>query len=767
MQKWPARKWDWLAACLLFVLLQVAAARLVTTDWTPFLYFVESLAALGTVLGLALGASRFGRRAAFLLTGLYTIVLVPWRLTTAVTGEHLLDRLTQEGQILLVGLRQFLARKPVADPLLFVLFVCLAFWLISVYSGYWLTRHQGILGALVLSGAAIILVQAYANYQTRGSWWLAVYLLVAIILGGRLHFLNSRRGWSERRVFVNEEAWSNILWSLMITGSVAILAAWLLPTSRASLQNAVDAWKAFSDPIRQRLSNAVTSLRGPYSKPPSNFYGGTLPLGLDAVSGDMVVLQVKVLESAGSSIRYYWRGRAYDTYQNGQWSASGTSAVPFSPADANLPIAGTGGSIEALFGVTSQFQTQTLIYGPSPVVWINRSARIAAVPAGAGSYDVLSWEAVTPVQLGTKYEVRAELINPTIQELRAAGEIYPTWITDHYLEVPDSIRGQLQSIAGAAAAGTDNPYDKSVAVTDYLRANLQYSTSVPEAPRGQDPILWDLLSYKKAFCNYYASAEVLMLRSLGIPARLAVGFARGDLQGDTYTVRRRDAHAWPEVYFPNVGWVEFEPTTSQDPLVRPSSALPGDQGEAIPRDQRDLQRPDEEPPGASTPVIPVAARPFIQTIYGRLLILSLLLVSGLLLVAGVYQLAWWSRIPAKLSLAFEAAGGPAPKWITEWKRWSQSEQIERAFAGINWSLALLGKPQPAAATPAQRARVLSGLLPSVAVEIQVLERELEAGLFTGEAPDLRQARGAAIAILLQAIRARLRRLLRLANSTGA
>ena len=69
-----------------------------------------------------------------------------------------------------------------------------------------------------------------------------------------------------------------------------------------------------------------------------------------------------------------------------------------------------------------------------------------------------------------------------------------------------------------------------------------------------------------------------MLRSIGIPARMAVGFAEGESPSDlndsksiSYTVLNRDAHAWPEVYFPGIGWVEFEPTVSQNPIVRPTT----------------------------------------------------------------------------------------------------------------------------------------------------------------------------------------------------
>ena len=83
MEKPAVRQWDWTSAGLLFLLLQVAAARLVTTDWAPFLYFAETLASFGTVLGLMLGVSRFGRRAVFWLASAYTVLVVPWRIASA------------------------------------------------------------------------------------------------------------------------------------------------------------------------------------------------------------------------------------------------------------------------------------------------------------------------------------------------------------------------------------------------------------------------------------------------------------------------------------------------------------------------------------------------------------------------------------------------------------------------------------------------------------------------------------------------------------
>ena len=93
----------------------------------------------------------------------------------------------------------------------------------------------------------------------------------------------------------------------------------------------------------------------------------------------------------------------------------------------------------------------------------------------------------------------------------------------------------------------ETPYDKAAAITAFLRQEISYQAVLDPAPKGVDPVLWVLFDYKKGFCNYYASAEVLMLRSLGIPTRLAVGFAQGQFDPNfrIYTVKKRDAHAWP------------------------------------------------------------------------------------------------------------------------------------------------------------------------------------------------------------------------------
>jgi len=458
-------------------------------------------------------------------------------------------------------------------------------------------------------------------------------------------------------------------------------------------------------------------------------------------------------------MRYYWRGRAYNVYGGGLWSTSAAARLVFDPDQDDMQIPDASDRSEALLVVTSQFPNQSLIYGPAPAVWIDRSAEVAAIQVSPNVYDALSWEARTPVSAGSSYQIRAALRNPTVLQLRDAGEVYPSWVTDQYLGVPEAYRARLARLAEEITVGADTPYDKASAITNYLRGSIEYSLSVPAAPEGQDPVMWVLFSHKKGFCNYYASSEVLLLRSIGIPARLAVGFARGELWNDVYTVHRRDAHAWPEVYFPGIGWVEFEPTSIQTALVRPSGAVPGEGTSAVPPSRTPREEDGDREPEEVEIAPPAPPLPFPLTPAGRVVYTALPVLAAMLAIGLAHRFRVISRVPTLISKAFDAGGGPAPTWVRTWERWNRLEPVERVFASVGWTLRLLGKPQSIDATPAAQAAALSRLLPSAKREIAALRNELESGLFTTQAPDLGRARRAGLIVLLQGVRARFHRIM--------
>ena len=161
------------------------------------------------------------------------------------------------------------------------------------------------------------------------------------------------------------------------------------------------------------------------------------------------------------------------------------------------------------------------------------------------------------------YQTTGSISIATPEALRSATGEYPSWVTDRYLQLPPDFPEKIKDFARLLAAEHEAPYDIAQSIEDYLRT-LPYSTQIVPPPPGVDGVEWFLTVQQVGFCQYYASAMITMLRSLGIPARLVTGFAPGewDSQRNAWVVRAKHYHAWPEVYFPEYGWVEFEPTPS-------------------------------------------------------------------------------------------------------------------------------------------------------------------------------------------------------------
>lgn len=242
-----------------------------------------------------------------------------------------------------------------------------------------------------------------------------------------------------------------------------------------------------------------------------------------------------------------------------------------------------------------------------------------------------------------------------------------------------------------------------------------------------------------------------MLRSIGIPARLAVGFARGELIDGAYVVHRRDAHAWPEVYFPGIGWVEFEPTANQSPLARPSGVQEVAGGAPVTPGRGGVDDSAEQFPEQVELAPPPAPLPFRLTPAGRALFTGGPILLILAVLAAAYRLRIWSRLPSYIAHNIEASGGFVPHWLTQWELWFQAQPVERLFAVVGWTLRILGQPQSPAATPAAQTAALSRLIPSATRNLDVLRTELETGLFTDRPAELGRARKASLLVLLHGL----------------
>ncbi len=132
------------------------------------------------------------------------------------------------------------------------------------------------------------------------------------------------------------------------------------------------------------------------------------------------------------------------------------------------------------------------------------------------------------------------------------------------LAVPDTghaeqIEGVAQRVSDAAEAETD--YERAVAIQNYLRSSSDFTYDVDVDPPQTDDAVWDFLGSGRGYCVQFATAMVIMARTMDIPARMAVGFLEGTPGADgTYQVTGHRAHTWPQLYFEGTGWVRFEPT---------------------------------------------------------------------------------------------------------------------------------------------------------------------------------------------------------------
>ncbi|MFB7331784.1 DUF3488 and DUF4129 domain-containing transglutaminase family protein [Streptomyces adustus] len=181
---------------------------------------------------------------------------------------------------------------------------------------------------------------------------------------------------------------------------------------------------------------------------------------------------------------------------------------------------------------------------------------------------------------GASYEVKSLEVLPTAEQL-AASPLAPEGLREEYTKVPESLPSVVARTARTITDGAVTDYAKAVKLQDYFAVDggFQYNTEV-KVGTGPNAIA-RFLEDKEGFCEHFSFAMAAMARTLGIPARVAVGFAPGSLQSDgSVSVGLKDAHAWPELYFQGVGWTRFEPTPTRGSA--PSYTQPESSGSSTP-----------------------------------------------------------------------------------------------------------------------------------------------------------------------------------------
>jgi transglutaminase-like putative cysteine protease len=238
-------------------------------------------------------------------------------------------------------------------------------------------------------------------------------------------------------------------------------------------------------------------------------------------------------------------------------------------------------------------------------------------------------------------------------ELASASTDYPAWIANRYLQLPEEVTERTRAEAQRIAIESDstNAFDMVWAIQEYLRTQFTYELNSPSPPDGQDWVDYFLFDHQAGRCEQFASAMVVMVRSVGIPARLVSGYRySGETNGRGEAIYRdNQAHTWVEVFFPEYGWIPFEPTTNQDEFTygqgrEEPTDEPQSPGEATPTLEPTLG-PDETPRATAeaTPEVPalaVDANDDSSSMTAAIQFGAIVIAAICLLIAGALVLRW-------------------------------------------------------------------------------------------------------------------------------
>ncbi|MGW6983354.1 transglutaminase family protein [Streptomyces sp. NPDC054932] len=285
----------------------------------------------------------------------------------------------------------------------------------------------------------------------------------------------------------------------------------------------------------------------------------------------------------------YLRIVALDEFNGVKWEASGRALIDVPerlPEPPGLGPQVRGTAMEVTTNVTAaDSYTQRYLPMPYPATSVDIRGKWRFEPAGRTLVgDQLSRDRFQNVQ-SAEYTVRSLLLKPTAQQLQKAPEPDPV-IREEYTRIPDNLPTVVGETARQVTQGAKDDYTRAVKLQDYFAVNGGFRYNTKTASGTGPQAVARFLADKEGFCVHFAFSMAAMSRSLGIPARVAVGFTPGEKQSDgSMTVSMRDAHAWPELYFQGVGWTRFEPTPrsginipdysrAQTPAAQPSAPAP-------------------------------------------------------------------------------------------------------------------------------------------------------------------------------------------------
>ncbi|HNT74175.1 MAG TPA: transglutaminase-like domain-containing protein [Anaerolineae bacterium] len=467
------------------------------------------------------------------------------------------------------------------DPIATALIWGLVVWLCAWWAGWTVNRrHQPLIG--ILPGGILV------SFLVAYTWSSTFVLLPLIGFTFLLMALESHRDrenrWEAKGTDYSRDLWRDMVAIAASVSLAVVLMAALSPLFTVERLQKITEWV---EDLTQKDDNSgepVAESLGIQPQPPprevtpiQRAQTTTLPRRHLINSGPelsrMVVMLVRTDELpeiadpvaiyAGDIEvpRHYWRSITYDRYYGQGWSTSATSLIRYEAGELL-----TDPELLHYYPLRQEVQ---MVGARDGAIYVD--GMLLAADEAFEVYWRAPGDMFAATLKGDKYRADSLVLDVTDEELRnAEGEI-PAWLMERYTQLPETLPSRVRDLAFELTATEPTFYDRAKAIEGYLR-HFSYTLEVPTPGLTADIADYFLFELQKGYCDYYATSMVVLARAAGMPARMVIGYASGNYQPQTarYVVTEADAHAWPEIYFPGIGWVEFEPTGGYPEIERGS-----------------------------------------------------------------------------------------------------------------------------------------------------------------------------------------------------
>ncbi|MEM7114041.1 MAG: transglutaminase-like domain-containing protein [Chloroflexota bacterium] len=606
---WQQPREGWVLL-LLFLLVNNTARAVARAGWTADLAILPTTAIFALILAILLAKEplpawrawlwltgygivfTLGRAAEILPTAVFRLGWAGYRETALLNWVAYTTRLTGWWGAVQRG-------EATEETAVFTLTLLILIWLLAAYAGWATMRQKQPLVAIVFL-AATVGINAFFSLVTL--WSLLSFAALALLLLATTRLANLEAGWQRMEVQFSADVRRGLVQTIGVSAAVLLLLAysfWRVERTAVALAFAesdvaltIEGWldSALAGVERRRggdefgngLGSGVANASGVSTLPRSYLLGDAPELY------ETVMMTADMTQLTGSEPRpiQHWRAVSYDLYTGQGWSQS---ELMEQATGANQPLTLQTVSATAIISQTIRWEfdqrvTRYALGMPRSfdhdVVALQRQGNdLAFVQSDSLDYQVLSQvSTATAVQLN---QITSDDIDPDLLA--------------HYTTLPDNIPPRVADLARSLVTAEMTPYEQAQAIEAFVQ-QYPYSLQVNPPPSDSDVVDFFLFQQQAGYCDYYASAMVVLARQLGLPARLAAGFVvkQPDASG-THSIYQIDGHSWAEIYFGEYGWIEFEPTAGFAAERSGGNEAGGETAVSVP-DEPQLPLPPSLPP---------------------------------------------------------------------------------------------------------------------------------------------------------------------------